>query len=288
LKKLPISVLIQTKNEELSIAKCLSGLADFGEVIVVDSNSTDKTKEIAESLGVTVASFAWDGNYPKKKQWQLLNLETAFEWVLFLDADEAPSPQLIESIRTAVPALRSGNFGAFDLKLDYVFAGKLLRHGHRVVKRALVHRNKVQFPAFDDLDAIGMGELEGHYQPSVDGKVGHLKGALLHDDQDPVRTWFSRHNGYSDWEAHLRTHGVVRSAVAKQRSLQGKLFDAVPFKPAAFFTYAYVARLGFLDGRAGFDYALALAFYYWQIGLKVREIARESVRDHAAQTLRVD
>jgi hypothetical protein len=52
------------------------------------------------------------------------------------------------------------------------------------------------------------------------------------------------------------------------------LFDRVPFKPAAFFAYSYVIRAGFLDGRAGFDYAMALAMYYWQIGVKYRELVR--------------
>jgi glycosyltransferase involved in cell wall biosynthesis len=276
--RLPISVLVQTKNEEAGIAHCLDGLAAFDEIVVVDSGSIDRTREIAESMGVRVELFTWNRQYPKKKQWQLDNLRTRNEWILFIDADETPSEALIAEIRVVFNAGVSANIAAFDIDLNYVFAGQLLRHGHRVTKRCLVHRRRVRFPIVDDLDAPGMGELEGHYQPKAEGVVGHLRSRILHNDQDPIRTWFDRHNKYSDWEAFLRTRSVVRSDVARARTLKGRIFDRVPFKPALFFTYAYLLRGGFLDGRAGFDYAFALSMYYWQIGLKVRERMRASVR----------
>lgn len=273
-ESLPITVLVQTKNEAVGISDCLNGLREFDEVIVVDSNSTDSTVEIANSLGFRVENFTWNGLYPKKKQWQLENLQTRHDWILFIDADEVPTAQLIAELRDHRNAMAQGQISAFDIPLDYVFSGRVLRFGHRVVKRALVHRQRVQFPVIDDLDAPGMGELEGHYQPVVSGDVKRLNGAIRHDDKDPVRTWFDRHNRYSDWEAFLRTRPDVKDEAAKRRSRQGRIFDKVPFKPLAFFAYAYLARRGFLDGRPGLDYALALATYYWQIDLKVRELAR--------------
>ena len=271
---IPISVLVQTKNEEVGIAACLEGLRDFDEVIVVDSNSTDRTAEIAEAHGVRVQNFTWDGKYPKKKQWQLDELATRHDWVLFIDADETPSEELIGSIRRAASDMGQGRFAAYNLRLHYVFSGRALNHGHRVVKRALVHRQFVEFPVIDDLDAPGMGELEGHYQPECTGSVGELRGRLRHDDKDPVRTWFDRHNRYSDWESYLRVNSSLKAAVASKRTAKGRIFDAIPFKPLVFFGYSYVLRLGFLDGRAGFDYAVALSTYYWQISLKTRELNR--------------
>lgn len=277
-EKIPVTVLVQTKNEEVGIAACLAGLSDFDEVIVVDSDSTDRTTDIALAAGAKVVRFTWNGQYPKKKQWQLDNVETRNVWVLFLDADETPRPALIEELKTLF--LRGGPSGAaFDIDLDYVFAGRVLRHGHRVTKRCLVQKDKVQFPVMDDLDAPGMGELEGHYQPLAFGVVGRLRGRILHNDLDPVSTWFARHNKYSDWEAHLRTRRAAREQVRGARTLKGRVFDAVPFKPAAFFAYAYMAKAGFLDGRAGLDYATALATYYWQIDVKTRELSRAGGRD---------
>jgi glycosyltransferase involved in cell wall biosynthesis len=272
--QLPITVLVQTKNEALGIEKCLSALKDFSEVIVVDSNSTDGTQEIARAAGATVVTFTWDGKYPKKKQWQLENVDTQNPWVLFIDADEYPTDEFIAEIRNRLDEIGNTRYAAYEVPLEYVFSGKALQHGHRVVKRCLLYKALCGFPVIDDLEAPGMGELEGHYQPTANGAVGRFSSRLLHDDQDPVRTWFDRHNRYSDWEAYLRTNPKVKNAAAKRRSLQGRLFDAVPFKPAVFFVFAYLVKGGFLDGRPGFDYAFALSSYYWQIDLKVREVNR--------------
>jgi glycosyltransferase involved in cell wall biosynthesis len=273
ISKLPISVLVQTKNEALGIKSCIEALGAFDEVIVVDSNSDDGTEAIAQRAGAEVVTFTWNGNYPKKKQWQLDNLVTKHSWLLFLDADETPSDALLNDLRLLDLSDQTA-FGAYDIRLDYAFAGRVLRHGHRVVKRALVHRGRVAFPVMNDLDAPGMGELEGHYQPAVRGKIGVLDGRILHDDQDPVRTWFDRHNRYSDWEAHIRRVRGTQRDIASSRSRQGEVFDRLPFKPLVFFLYSYVIRRGFMDGRAGFDYAFALSSYYWQIGLKSRELLR--------------
>lgn len=268
-KLIPVTVLVQTKNEAVGIEACLRALSDFDEVIVVDSASTDETAAIARNLGATVVNFEWDGQYPKKKQWQLDNVATRNSWVLFLDADETPDSKLTASIRKALSRPAEHLPAAFDIRLQYYFSQQPLSHGHRVQKRALVDRQRVRFPVIDDLDAPGMGELEGHYQPIAQGPIEKLDGRLRHEDLDPVRTWFDRHNRYSDWEAYL---AVGRSSETdRYRSRQGRLFAAVPFKPLAFFGYSYLLRLGFLDGRAGFDYAFALAHYYWQIGLKTRE-----------------
>jgi len=267
-EKVPVSVLVQTKNEEAAIGACLDRLEDFGEVVVVDSYSDDATVEIARARGARVVEFRWNRRYPKKKQWQLENVDTAYPWILFLDADEYPSPDLVEGIRALVAD--PGDAVAGQLTLSYHFAGKRLRHGHTVKKTVLLRPGKVRFPVIDDLDIPGMGELEGHYQPICDGDVVGVAGTLEHDDPDPVSTWFARHNGYSSWEAQLRLREGA-GGVDAARSGQGKLFHKVPFKPLVFFTYSYVLRGGFLDGRAGFDYAIALAMYYWQIGVKARE-----------------
>lgn len=272
--KIPISVLVQTKNEEVGIAACLEGLSDFDEVIVVDSDSTDRTVEIAQAHGARVVSFTWNGRYPKKKQWQLENVTTRHEWVFFIDADEVPSEKLKAELRELTTSAQ--DVAAIDVDLDYVFAGRTLRHGHRVTKRCVVHRDRVQFPEMDDLGAPGMGELEGHYQPRADGPVLKASERIVHNDLDPVSSWFARHNRYSDWEAHLRARLEVRSDIARLRTLKGRLFDKLPAKPLAFFFYCYVFRGGFLDGRAGFDYAFALSAYYWQIGLKTRELRRDA------------
>jgi glycosyltransferase involved in cell wall biosynthesis len=270
--RIPLSVIVLTKNEEKGLADTLSRLQDFDQVVVVDSDSTDSTVEIARGLGAEVINFAWDGNYPKKKQWSLENVNARNKWILLLDADEYPSPELIDELRAIAPSLGRSAHSAFDINLSYRFAGKFLSHGHTVTKRSLLDPIRSRFPVVDDLEAPGIREVEGHYQPEADGSIGSLHNRLMHDDKDPVRSWFDRHNRYSDWEAHLRINSSARRDIASKRTKKGAIFDRVPFKPVAFFTYSYIARLGFLDGRAGLDYALALSMYYWQIDVKTREI----------------
>jgi glycosyltransferase involved in cell wall biosynthesis len=272
-----ISVVVLTKNEEKGIAHTLSQLRAFDDLIVVDSNSTDRTVEIAESHGARVVNFDWDGHYPKKKQWSLEHAGARNPWVLLLDADEFPSPQLLAELTSIEPILDEAGNDAYDINLLYRFAGRYLRHGHVVTKRSLLDVRSARFPEVNDLDAPGIREVEGHYQPEYSRAVGRLKGRIVHDDRDPVSSWFARHNRYSDWEAHLRLNAAARRDIASKRTAKGRAFDAMPFKPALFFGYAYIARAGFLDGRAGFDYALALSMYYWQIGVKYRELARDDV-----------
>lgn len=273
---IPVTVLVQTKNEAVGIEACLAALDAFGEVIVVDSHSTDGTQQKVIDAGHRVLDFGWDGGYPKKKQWQLDNVATRFEWILFLDADETPTASFIDALPKLLKAAADGNVRGFRLQLVYVFDGRVLSHGHRVEKLALLRRDSARFPEVGDLEAPGMGELEGHYQPVIAGRTDHISDAILHDDKDPVRTWFERHNRYSDWEAHLRTDRDARHSIRRIRSFQGRIFDQVPAKPLLFFIYSYLIRGGLLDGRAGFNYAIALSFYYWQIGLKIGEARRAS------------
>lgn len=267
-----ISAIVLTKNEEAGLGNTLEKLKDFDDVIVIDSNSEDRTVEIALEHGARVVNFTWDGQYPKKKQWALENAGAVNEWVLLLDADEFPSVSLVAELITLQSSLAATSNGAYDINLLYRFAGRYLRYGHVVTKRSLLHVDRARLPVVDDLNAPGIREVEGHYQPETSAPIGKLRHRIVHDDRDPVSSWFARHNRYSDWEAHLRLNEELRKDIASKRTWKGRLFDSVPFKPVLFFGYAYVARAGFLDGRAGFDYATALSTYYWQIGVKTREL----------------
>ena len=271
-----ISVVVLTKNEDAGIGVTLSKLVGFRDVVVVDSQSTDRTLEICRQHGVRIVNFEWDGAYPKKKQWSLENAGVENKWVLLLDADEYPTSELMTELDLLSKSPILEDHGAFDINLLYKFSGKFLKHGHRVTKRSLVNREVTRFPEVNDLSAPGIREVEGHYQPETKSSVGVLRSKIIHDDRDPVSSWFDRHNRYSGWEAHLRMSKNLRQRVASARTSKGKLFDSLPFKPLIFFIYSFFIRLGFLDGRAGFDYAFALSSYYWQISLKVRELQRDA------------
>jgi glycosyltransferase involved in cell wall biosynthesis len=276
-EQIPVSVIVMTLNEERNIGTCLASLTRFDEVFVVDSGSTDRTCELAAEFGAHVVPFTWDGGYPKKKQWCLDNLPFSHSWVLYLDADEALYPALAEEIRALLE--RGPQHAGYFAGFDYVFLGKVLRHGARVRKLVLFDRARGRFVDYPDLDATNMWEVEGHYQPAIDGSITVLQNRILHADHDSLFHWFERHNRYSDWEAVVRANNAIvhgRESQPRTRFAFKKLFDRLAGKGIASFLYGYVLRLGFLDGRAGLQYALAKSFYYWQVGLKQRELRQKT------------
>jgi glycosyltransferase involved in cell wall biosynthesis len=270
-KKIPVSVVILTKNEELAIQKCIESVQDFDQILVFDSNSTDKTLEICSELKIQVIDFIWNGQYPKKKQWALENSAIRNDWVLFLDADERAGSEFVAEIREMFASKAFVDFGAFDVNLDYFFLGKKLKYGHKVRKRAVVNRLYCKFPEFDDLGVSNMWEVEGHYQPNCIKKVGRISVGIQHEDPDPLYDYFARHNRYSDWEAEIRHNKVLQQKVRSSRTNKGQVFDRFPIKPLFFFIYSFFLKAGFLDGRSGLQYATALSVYYWQVDLKVFE-----------------
>src|SRR5580658_8627540 len=124
--KLPVSVIIPVRNEARNLPRCLQALKDVGEVLVIDSQSTDETVEVARSYGAQVVQFHYQGGWPKKRQWAMDTLPLAFEWVLLLDADEVLTPELGEEIRRA---LQNSNIDGYYISLRMHFLGRVLRHG---------------------------------------------------------------------------------------------------------------------------------------------------------------
>jgi len=269
--RLPITVLVLTLNEELAIENCLRSVENFNQVIVIDSNSSDKTAEIARGLGIDVVNFSWNGKYPKKKQWALELSQIRNSWILFLDADEIVTEKLRKEIQAFVLSLKHENFAAVEIPLEYYFLQSRLKHGHKVKKIALINRHKAMFPIVDDLSVMNMWEVEGHYQPIFEGRLKRMKSPLKHMDPDGLYDYFARHNRYSDWEAEVGINDELAKSVRRNRTRQGRVYDRLPFKPFAFFLYSYILRCGWLDGSAGFNYAVALSFYYWQISVKRKE-----------------
>lgn len=271
---IPISVVVMTRDEAANLPHCLEPLRPFAEVFVVDSASTDGTAQIAAAWGARVMPFQWNGRHPRKKQWCLDNLPFAHPWVLFVDADERLTPALVNEL--AALMARGPRCAAYWIAGRPVFLGRALRFGAGNAKLALLDRRRARFPEVPDLDVASMWEVEGHYQPVVDGRAGRLRAPLLHADSKPLSAWFDRHNRYSDWEAALRADGRMAALIALEspgRRRLKRLLHVMPLRPLAVFLHGYVLKLGFLDGAAGLHHALARAFYYWQVGVKTRQAA---------------
>ena len=268
---IPVSVVVLTKNEESNIGKCLESVKDFDEVFVVDSASEDKTCEIALTYpNAQVLQFAWDGGFPKKKQWALSNAPFSFPWVLYLDADEQVTPELAASIAKEIAGepKHSGYFVGYD----NFFLGRRLRYGAHSMKLILLLRDKAHFDPANEILTTTMWEVEGNYQPTIDGSFATLRGQAIHNDYKSLYQYFGRHNRYSDLEA---LHRLDQLKVEESYPPLRRIVKALRRTPGAgflYFLYSYVLLGGFLDGRAGLAFALARLSYFIEIDCKVLEL----------------
>ncbi|MGG6269892.1 glycosyltransferase family 2 protein [Leptolyngbya sp. AN03gr2] len=281
--KLPISVLIPARNEEANLPACLESVARADEVFVVDSQSSDRSVEIAERYGANVVQFHFNGRLPKKKNWSLENLPFRNEWVLIVDCDERITPELWEEIEVAI---QNSEFEGYYLNRKVFFLGQWIRFGGKYPDWNL-RLFKHQKGRYENLGTEGMrntGDNEVHEHVVMSGKVGYLKNDMLHIDFKDLYHWLERHNRYSNWEAQVYLNlltgkgddgtigaNLFGDSVQRKRFLK-RIWVRLPFKPTLRFLLAYVIRLGFLDGKAGYIYARLLSQYEFQIGVKLFEL----------------
>lgn len=280
--KLPITVLLAARNEELNLPKCLASLYPVQRVILLDSLSRDRTASIAAARGVEVVQFHYSGGYPKKRQWALDQLDIDTQWVLLLDADEVVPEQLWQEIERAISASDAPD--AFLVTKGFHFLRKRFRFGgfsHSAV--LLFRRGKAAFEELDSSIETGL-DMEVHERMVVKGLVGTITTPLIHEDFKGLQAYIDRHNRYSTWEASLRFNSLHRGSYG-HRTIPARLFGnsqerrrflkkiamRIPFEPALWFGYHYIFRLGFLEGRRGLIAAQIRASYISQIRAKIHE-----------------
>lgn len=271
---LPVTVVVPTLNEEANLAACLARLGRFRMVVVVDSGSTDGTRAIADAAGVAWVDFRWDGRFPKKRNWFLRTGRITTPWVLFLDADEFVSEAFCDELERTLPGTTHVGFW---LQYTNWFLGRRLLHGDANRKLALFRSDAGEYERIDE-ERWSSLDMEVHEHPVLAGTTGEIHSPMDHRDYRGLDHWFRKHNEYSTWEARrlagLRASGGLDDPALTPR--QRRKYRAIGrwWLPAAYFLDCYVRRGGFRDGRAGFAYALAKAFYFWEIGLKVRELGQ--------------
>jgi len=281
---LPISVIVPVLNEEQNIAACLESVRFADEMFVVDSGSTDRTAAIAESLGAKVVQFRFVPGGPRKKNWALENLPFRNEWVLLLDADERVTPELEREIRQEFAL--GPQFDGYYLNRKLIFMGRWLRFGGNYPSWNLrLFRHVLgRYEKLDTEELESAGDVEVHEHVVLQGKAGYLREPLLHLDYKDLSRWIARHNNYSTWDAKLRLnllHGkelshsiparLFGNPVERKRWLK-KLWIRLPCRPLLRFIYMYIIRLGFLDGKPGFIYAVLKAIQEFHINAKMWEM----------------
>jgi glycosyltransferase involved in cell wall biosynthesis len=279
--QIPVSVLVPVRNEAHNLERCLDSLSEVGEVFVVDSHSSDGTRDIARSRGAHVVNFDYHGGWPKKRQWAMDTLPLENDWLLLLDADEAMTPELFEEIRTRT---RIPEFSGYYIQLQMHFLGRRLRHGAaNFYKLSLFRRGKGHFECRTEGQDQSMADMEVHEHVIVDGRTGKMKNPLLHRNVESLSRYIQKHDEYSNWEARVWLTGDVSTkelpprlfgTQAQRRRWLRKKFFSIPGSPLLFFLYKYVVRLGFLDGIPGLIYCGMQGVQFFHIKAKIYELNR--------------
>jgi glycosyltransferase involved in cell wall biosynthesis len=226
-----LSIVIITLNEAANLPRTLESIRGLGEIVVVDSGSTDGTLEIAERAGARVFSEAWKGFGAQKNS---AIAEATGEWILSLDADEEVSPALAKEI--AALLADEPKCAAYQIKRLNHFLGSPLRHGGYWPdpKLRLFRRGAASFE-----------ERPVHETMRSEGPIGELNGHLIHHCYPTLEDYVEHMNRYST----IGAQALVAAGKARRGWLWLK-WNAV-LNPVATFVYNYIFRLGFLDGRAG-------------------------------------
>jgi glycosyltransferase involved in cell wall biosynthesis len=228
-----LSAIIITKNEAANIGACLDSIAFCDERIVVDCGSVDGTPAIAKSMGANVTEHVWRGFGPQKNF--ALSLATG-EWVLSIDADERVTPELAAAIGKIIA---EGNADGYEIRRRTRFLGREMLQSRLFPDYILrlFRRHRARFT-----------DVLVHESLICDGPVARLSGTLLHDPVARLEDALSRVDRYSTASAEM--------LVAKGRRVS---FSTGIAHGLWMFFRIYILRLGFLDGRVGFLFAVANA-----------------------------
>ncbi|HEY7152863.1 MAG TPA: methyltransferase domain-containing protein [Gemmataceae bacterium] len=273
----PVSVLIAVRNEERNLPRCLEGIRDWaGEVVVIDSQSSDRTVDVAKSFGATVLQFDYSGGWPKKRQWALDTYSFRHEWILLLDADEILEDPVKREIDAAV---RQPRFVGYYLPYQIIFLGRKLRFGDtQLWKLALIRKGHAHYEKrLEDQDA-SMQDMEIHEHVVADGPTGRLRCPVRHENINNLAHYIDKHNAYSNWEARVLQEGcdselppALFGNQAQRRRWLKRVLMGCPGSPLLLFLYKYLFRLGLLDGIPGLIHCTFLAIQQFQIKAKIYE-----------------
>lgn len=282
----PITVIIATKNEVQNISKCIRSISNEVErIIVVDSESTDNTQEVAVRLGAEVLNYNVKSNYPKKRQWALNNCNITSKWTLILDADEEFTDVLwLEVARF----FKDDRYSAAFISKGFHFMGRKFRFGgfsHSALilfKTGSAHFENLGEENITDLD------MEVHERVIFHGQSKTLTNALIHNDYKGLTSYIDRHNKYSTWEALIRFN-FLKSGSYGEDAIQPKFFGNTQefrrfikfflfntsLEPVIWFIYHYFFRLGFLEGKRGWIACRLRANYICDVKAKLIELAEK-------------
>jgi len=230
--RVTLSIVLITHNEEANLPRTMESVMPLigngrGEIIVVDSGSTDRTVEIARAHGAKVFVEPWKGFAAQKNS---AMDKASGDWVLQLDADEALEPELADEITATLRRQPAAN--GYWIPRKNFFLGHWVKRGgfYPDPKLRLVRRGAGRFV-----------EYGAHPTMKVDGNTGKFSHAMLHYAYPTLRGYIDHMNSYSSMGAEM---------VVQKGHGHFSVLDILA-RPLLTFIYNYFFRLGFLDGRRG-------------------------------------
>jgi glycosyltransferase involved in cell wall biosynthesis len=273
-----IEIVIPVKNEEINLPHTLESVCKWADKIwVVDSESTDKTCEIAKKFGAEVVVQPWLG-YAKQKNWALDNLPIQSDWVFILDADEVILPDLRdEMLKIAAEPVQHNPISAYNINRYFIFLGKRIRHCgyYPSWNIRFFKRGRARYE-----------EREVHEHMVVDGPQGYLGGNMEHFDRRGLDIYIQKHNHYCMLEAKeiLRERNskedpvgmsLFGSTIQRRRWIKRHVYPWLPARWLFRFLWMYILQLGFLDGHNGFRFCMFISSRELLISLKMAELLQE-------------
>jgi glycosyltransferase involved in cell wall biosynthesis len=282
LEKFMISVAILTKDEEQDLPFCLASVKWSNDIHILDSGSTDKTIEIGMEHGAKIWYNHFE-SFGKQRNYAIDNIPFRYDWILFLDADEIMTQEFFADVRQAI-------LNADDDVAGFYCCWKMM-YENRWLKNC-DNFPKWQFRLMKKGRARFMDFGHGQKEDKIIGRIDYLKEPYLHYGFSKGWShWVSRHNRYSDKEAHSRIFDrpAFKQIFSKHTSksypaLKSWLSD-LPGWPLLRFTQAYFFNLGFMEGVPGLIYCVNIAYYEFLVQIKMREIRNKSRRENKALTM---
>jgi len=255
--KLPLSVAIITKNEEVRLPDCLASIDFADDVVVVDSESTDRTVEVARAAGARVFVEPWRGFGPQK---QYAVDQCRNRWVLILDADERIPPETAIALRYLVTG--GADCDAYSILRKNYYTDRLIRHGS--------WQNDRVTRLFDKTVCYMPSQMV-HESLVVNGTVGRMDSPILHYARTDLHQSVDKLNRYS----------TIGAREMFQRGRVTSMAEAI-LRSLWCFGYNYILRAGFLDMSAGFIIAVSDAVETFFKYAKLYELHRQSINVHHA------
>lgn len=247
---MPLTLAVITYNEEHNIVRLLDSLGDLvDEIIIVDSYSTDRTKEIVLQQYHKAKFFEKKFNgYGEQKNYALTLCSN--DWVLFLDADEVPNVELKNSIKH-ITSLHNPEFCIYKAKFNNHLGTHLIKHGGwGTVSRERLFRK----------DSAKYSNDKVHEYLVTDKKAGNLEGKLDHYTYRSIHCHVSKINKYSDMMAEKMFENGKR--IKRFKVIVSPVFE---------FVKVFIFKFGFLDGFAGYYVAKTMSYYTFLKYIKLRE-----------------